>query len=378
MSAKRLSSEQVTAWQLNRQGVLRRGGKEGWLDTVRRIGGIPAYSAQAVELAVWTRADGVRPDDVRHALREERTLTKTWAMRGAPYVLPSAELPQTLAALRANAAADGGRKTVALPKSRERAEAVIAAIGNVLGKEPLTLERLAGAVAEHSGREELGGLLLADSAELLRTAAREGLLCFGPSEGEHDTFVRPDQWIRRWIEPSQSPEATMSEAARRYLSVYGPAAYEDFGKWWGLDSSRAKRVLRSLESDIAAVTVEGRECWALRSTIDELHAASVPEGTVRLLPLGDPFTVSVAHRSHRLLPEPLRPRVYRSEGPASPVVLVDGRFAGVWSLETKRSQTELKAEWFEPSKIQPSIKKALEEEAARLVDFYETDIILRC
>lgn len=380
MPAKRLSMQQVAAWRLTRQNLLRRTGKEGWLDTVHRIGGIPSRMMQAVELAVWARADGVKPADIRQALREDRTLVECWAMRGERYVLTSVELPRVLSALR-EYTADSSRKSQRVNGrlvSQRQADDLLEGIGAVLGQEPKTLESLAAAVAASKGQEELRALLLEGSADLLRPAAREGLLAFGPKEGEQDTFVRPDQWIKRWSAPSESPEAIMREAVKRYLSVYGPATFEEFARWWNIDTSAAKRLMRSLEGDIAAVIVDGREGWLLRSDVEELHAASMPEGTVRLLPHFDPYTVSMAHASSSFMKEPYRPLLYRGDGVVAPAVLLDGRVEGIWTLEAKKNQTELQVNWFEPSKVRSQTRAKVEEEAARLLDFYESDLILRC
>ena len=46
----------------------------------------------AAELALWARIENLEPDAVPRALWEERTLIKTWAMRGTLHLLPSSEL----------------------------------------------------------------------------------------------------------------------------------------------------------------------------------------------------------------------------------------------------------------------------------------------
>ena len=46
----------------------------------------------AAELALWARIENLEPDAVPRALWEERSLIKTWAMRGTLHLLPSSEL----------------------------------------------------------------------------------------------------------------------------------------------------------------------------------------------------------------------------------------------------------------------------------------------
>jgi hypothetical protein len=53
----------------------------------------------SAELTLSSRVDDLGPEAVRHALWEERSLVKTWAMRGTLHLLPAAELPIWQAAL---------------------------------------------------------------------------------------------------------------------------------------------------------------------------------------------------------------------------------------------------------------------------------------
>jgi hypothetical protein len=53
----------------------------------------------SAELTLAARVEGLEPGDVGRALWEERSLVKTWAMRGTLHLLPAAELPMWQAAL---------------------------------------------------------------------------------------------------------------------------------------------------------------------------------------------------------------------------------------------------------------------------------------
>ena len=67
---------------------------DGLVPLVRRLCGVHAQLASAAEAAIWLRTGGaVGPADVRRALAEDRTLVKTWALRGTLHLLPAADLP---------------------------------------------------------------------------------------------------------------------------------------------------------------------------------------------------------------------------------------------------------------------------------------------
>ena len=70
------------------------------LDVVARLAGVHAQVMSSAELALWARVEGVEPDAVASALWQERSLVKTWAMRGTLHLLPATELGLWITALR--------------------------------------------------------------------------------------------------------------------------------------------------------------------------------------------------------------------------------------------------------------------------------------
>lgn len=92
--------DRVRAWRLSRHHLDRRVPKGRLLDVVRDVCGIHAQVPSMAELQVWARVDGVSPDDVRDALWEERSLVRTWCMRGTLHLLTAQDLPLFVAALR--------------------------------------------------------------------------------------------------------------------------------------------------------------------------------------------------------------------------------------------------------------------------------------
>ncbi len=91
--AARLTWENVLAWRLRRQHLDRRAPREALLAAVADICGLHAQVMSSAELTAWARVEGIEPGAVGRALWEERTLVKTWAMRGTLHLLPASELP---------------------------------------------------------------------------------------------------------------------------------------------------------------------------------------------------------------------------------------------------------------------------------------------
>ncbi len=361
-----LTWPQVLAWRLTRQYLGRRATREEALGVVSQICGLHAQVMSSAELTLWARVDDLEPDAVQKALWEERSLVKTWAMRGTLHLLPASELPIWVGAqgvLKPRYHAPSWLRHFGL--TREEAEVLIAAIPEALADRMLTREELAREVGRIVGSEELGGKLRHSWGALLKPAAFQGHLLFAPSVGQNVRFARPDQWLAEW-QPVEVEEAAR-EVTRRYLATYGPATREEFARWFGMTSpAQAGRLIEGLGEEIASVEIEGSQAWMLAEHLPELEVAE-PSGVVRLLPAFDHYVVAAPSDREAVLPEALKSRVYRPQGWLSPVLLVDGRMEGLWRHQRKRAQLVVEVE---PFAKQPGwVRRGAEEEAERLARF---------
>ncbi len=361
-----LAWPEVLAWRIRRQHLDRRVPRGEALEVVREICGLHAQVMSSAELTLWARVEDLEPDAVQKALWEERSLVKTWAMRGTLHLLPAAELPIWVGAqgvLKPRYHTPSWLRYFGL--TREEAEALIAAIPEALDGRMLTREELAQEVGRLVGSEELGDKLRHSWGALLKPAAFRGNLIFAPSVGQNVRFARPDRWLAEW-HPVEAEEAAR-EVTRRYLAAYGPATREEFARWFGTSSpAQAGRLIEGLGEEIASVEIEGSQAWMLTEHLPEVEVAE-PSGVVRLLPAFDHYVVAAPRDRESVLPEALKSRVYRSQGWLSPVLLVDGRMEGVWRHERKGGRLIVEVE---PFAEQPEwVRRATEEEAERLACF---------
>jgi hypothetical protein len=367
---KALTWDQVSAWRLMQHGLAPR---VGFMDAVQRLIGVQAQVMSAAELALWARVDGLRPADVQAALWQERTLVKTWAMRGTLFLFAADDLQLVVAVRNARA----GRYWV---KSFESSgifeaeyQALLQAVPHVLGGEPMTREQLAVAVAKQTGIDTLQSALIASSWGMaLKPSAFAGDLCFGPTQGRAVTFVRPCDWLGQWREID--PTAALQEVIRRYLRVYGPATPQDFSRWWGNVTLQARKIFTALEQEgeLEVVDVDGWKAFALRSTLAPMEDLSA-SGIVRLLPMFDPYTHGLLDYDP-LLPSVFRRMVFRPQAWVSAVVLVDGRLRGVWEHKVNSSSTLVTVRMF--TSHTASVRKAIVSEAERLQAFFDTRVVV--
>ena len=74
------------------------------------------------------------------------------------------------------------------------------------------------------------------------------------------------------------------------------------------------------------------------------------------------------------MPGPFKDRVYRPQGWLSPVVLVDGRIAGVWRQEARGRRLLVTVEPF--ANLTPRAARGVADEAERLAAFSGRDLQL--
>jgi hypothetical protein len=354
----KLAVGKVRAFRLARQRLDRRAPAGSLLEVARDLCGVHAQLASSAELALWARIDGLERDEIRSALEDDRTLVKTWAMRGTLHLLTPHDLALIVAVLGPQWDNPGGAWLRGHGVPEEHFRDIVRLVPKALDAKPRTREELAARLAKGGG-PELRERLLSGWGALLKPSAHRGELAFGPNRGRNVTFVRPDRWLGN-LERPDGAEAER-EIARRFLRTYGPASADDFARWIGMRGARPKRILAALGDEAAEVEVEGRPAYALATDVDALRAAGRPKGA-RLLPAFDPFVVATRPRSH-LVARSHEAKIYRAQGWISPVVLVDGAAAGTWKHERGRIELDL----HEP--IAKTAQRAIDEESERLRAF---------
>jgi hypothetical protein len=335
-----LSWAQVNAFRLARHHLLARAPKRDLAQVVRDIGGAQAQLMSAAELQIGVRAE-CAVQDVRAALWKRKSLVKTWLMRGTLHLIPADELPLYTAAMSTRWIRFNRSWLKMIHLTEPEILKLVGEIGAALGTTPLTREEIIKAVGKgHSAR--VLEALRSGWGGMLKPAARNGLLCFGPSRGQSVTFVRPEKWLASWRKVD--PDVALIEVARRYLRAYGPAGKLDFARWWGNWPGVGTAAWAGLEPELVPVSVEGTRAQLLAGDLDAI--AKMPAAaSVQLLPLFDPYLLGHVNRDH-LYEAVQRSRVSRTSGWISAVVLVDGRVAGTWTHVVGKQSLRISIEPF--------------------------------
>lgn len=360
-----VAQAQVDAFRLRRHLLLDRPALSA-AEAAGAVSGLHAQVQSCAELMWWARSSAAVRGGVERALWDERSVVKTWFMRGTLHVMPAADAKLWGAARASEMPSQAWFKYFELTPAD--LEAIVEAVPEAMaGGGTFTRRELAEAVRGRYG-DRLAQHMLHSWGGLLKPLSRRGLVCSGPPRGNETTFVRLDEWVGD-AALDWSVDAASAEAARRYLAIYGPATQRDFERWLGVTAKTARRGWSALTEQVSEVVVDGgRRAWLLTRDLDSLLGAE-PDDSVRLLGGFDTWVLGHFTRDH-LWPTAWTPRISRTAGWISPVVLRGGRVIGVWShARAKGGTVAVSVELLEPLPARGPWRGQLETEAERLAAF---------
>src|SRR5215218_8383798 len=147
--ARALSTEHALLLRTEAQGLDPRDSDKSVMQVVRSCGGVQAQDAPAAALSVRARSAGLTAADVERARTEDRSVIRTWAMRGTLHLLATEDLGWLLPLLGPVFIRSNQARRLQLGLDDETCERAIRALREVLGAQaPLTraeiVEQLAG------------------------------------------------------------------------------------------------------------------------------------------------------------------------------------------------------------------------------------------
>jgi hypothetical protein len=373
---RRWNWDEVFARRLVRQFLGMPASSAELADVAGKVCGVHAQMMPAAEMSLGIRVAGITRGAVPTALWVQRSLVKTYGIRGTIHLFPATELSLWMAALRANHGPEHERRLLRMGLDPSQRDAVVEAIGESLDGSCLTRDELGEEVARRAGRWSLDLVTPAFGGNWPRwqaglgDAAEAGLLCFGPNRGTRVTYVRADQWIGGWQEMDR--DAALIEVFRRYLMAYGPATVRDFAQWFNMQPGRANSLLSRTVEHLEEVDVEGWRAWVLPE--NEMRFELLEEEVVRLLPHFDCYVVG-SHPRDRLVDGEWAAwrRAYGGAG-NHPVVMIDGVLRGIWLYKRAGDRLDIMVESFQP--LAGRQRDKLEAAAARLGEIVEAEPIL--
>jgi hypothetical protein len=334
----------------------------------RDVCGLQAQILSAALLQAWVRNHKITRSKIEDALRRHRTLVRTSLMRQTLHLIPTDQFRVYIAALRNSRVAGAFRIMRRFGISDEEAADLTQLIMETLAEGPRARGPIRDAVRPKVSKRVRAWMDKVWS--IMRLPIAEGLICYGSGEGNEVRYVRSDQWIS--AKPLKiSEEQARAELLRWYLRAYGPATLRDFAHWSGVSAGEVRPLPSLLGSDLEEITIGDTACLLLREDREAIAAAASETNHVRLLPHFDPYLLAHRGKDH-LVPARHYKKVYRNQAWISPVVLVDGAVAGVWSYKIQRKDLIVAVETFDG--ISKTVKTRIAEESESLAEFLGTTL----
>jgi len=305
-------------------------------DVVAWLGAVQAQDYLGALWAIGLRMAAAVESDVEQALAD-RSIVRTWPMRGTLHFVPAADVRWMLALLTPKVLAAGARRHAELGLD----EATVARSREVFvqalqGGQQLTRAEL-GAALEAAGIATAGQRLY----HILWRLGQEGLICFGVRRGRQQTFVLLDDWLPATKQLTR--DEALAELARRYFASHGPATDRDLAWWLGSTLGDARAAIDLVGSDLASQQIDGKTYWqacSMTPTADISDAAW-------LLPAYDEYTVGYTDRS-ALLDPPGQKYVAAGHSILFPTVVIDGKVVATWRRTVKKRAIAIELNPFAP------------------------------
>ena len=287
---------------------------------------------------------------------ESREVAVTWAMRGAPHLVPAADLPVFTLGARpgedtvhgqwgqpAGALAAVERAMVGSLRAKPRSKAEVS--GAATASLPAELAPYCRPCDIHHPAESLfraapslGRIVLASTAPVM--------------------LVRAKVWLGS--DAQGDPDALGVELVRRYLHCYGPSTPGHFAEWAGVARSDAAERWEAVTGELVPVRTD-RHAFVLAEDLDALKGVEPVRG-VLLLPAKDVF-LQARDRELMFADKDSRRAVFPQLGGPG-VVLVDGEPRATWRGAAKGRRYEVRVEPL--SRIAKAARSAIEAEAERV------------
>ena len=353
-------------------------------EVVGALGGLQAQDTPASRLAVRPRSTGLDQDDVRRACNQDRSVVRTWVMRGTLHMVAAEDAGWLVGLLGPMFLAAGRRRRLQLGLDDRLCGRALETLPAVLADGPLPRAELVRALAAKGIEVNPDGQA---PAHLVGYAALSGLVCRGPDlDGDEASYVLLEDWAgkgrggpggsRRGGPPENrllDGDDALAELARRYLAGHGPAGPEDLAAWSGLPTGRARQAFDLIAGELAEVELDGRRLWAPKDATAPRARARTKGPVVRLLGRFDDYLLGWRGRDLILDPRFAR-RIQAGGGWIHPAVVVDGRVAGTWRSRSAGGRLEIAVEPF--GRLPPGARPGLEAEAADLGRFLGTEVVL--
>lgn len=280
-------------------------------EVISWLGAIQGQDYSGAKWAVGLRLPGSTDADLEQTM-VDRTILRTWLMRGTLHLVASEDVHWMLELLAPRIIKGNARRY----RELELDEDTLKRSNQVLKDALRQNERLS--------RLDLRDILQKNGIStegqrfpyMLQRASLDGLICQCGVDHNDPVYMSMDLLPKN---RGMEREEALAELARRYFTSRGPATIGDFIWWSGLLAADARAGLKEIESDLIQETVNEGIYWRPETEVQDFSPIA------HLLPTYDEFLFAYRDRSAIIneIGKKLQNR-YR------PTIAINGQIIGVW------------------------------------------------
>ena len=337
-------------------------GKSTPTGVLRDVCGLQAQVLSAAWLGVRARSRGIQITDLDRALNQQRSIVRSWLMRGTLHVVPADDVRWLLRALGPVFVRTGATRHAQLGLDDALKSRSVAAIRRILTDAgPLTRYELVDRLRKRDVKLDPR---TQGPIHLIQFAALQGILCLGPDRDDGEsTYVLLDDWVRS--APTPSRESALAELARRYFAAFGPATVDDLAAWSGIPMAEARAATSRAHAGLVEISIRGKPAFMARKLLRQSSKRSTARPT---------YLLGYRHRDFAVSPAMER-RLQRGGGWLHPAVTVNGRAVAAWSLDRARGVGRITVEPLD--KLSPAVRAGIDGEVRAIGRFLDLAVASR-
>jgi hypothetical protein len=318
---------------------------------VKEVVGIQAQEQGAAFLSIHARHPALRAGVLEHELLVERSLIRSWFMRGTLHLVATEDVEWLMPLLSPFFIKQNQRRYNELGLDESALTLGLKIIHETLASHaPMTRQELAPYLTG-KGINTQGQALI----YLINRAALEGVLCLGPEIEGKQAYVLWDDWVGQ--ELKSIGKDGLGLLVERYLGSYGPASPPDFSAWSGLPLGMVRETWVRLEDRLIEIEFPGGNGFILSEQAPVLDEPYPDWLGVQLLPKFDTFLLGYKQRGLFIAPGHAR-RVNAGGGILKAVLLVNGSVQGTWKIISKGKAVIVQVDPF--TRLSPADREALD------------------
>jgi hypothetical protein len=318
---------------------------------VKEVVGIQAQEQGAAFLSIQARNPALRAGALEHEFLVERTMIRSWFMRGTLHMVATEDVEWLLPLLSPFFIQQNQRRYKELGLDESSLILGVKIIRETLASHgPMTRQELAPYLTG-KGINTQGQALI----YLINRAALEGVLCLGPEVEGKQAYVLWDDWVGQDLK--NFGKGGLGQFVERYLGCYGPASPPDFAAWSGLPLGRVRETWIHLEDRLIEIEFSGGYGFILSEQAPLLEEPYPDWLGVQLLPKFDTFLLGYKQRGLFIAPEHAT-RVNAGGGILRAVLLVNGSVQGTWKMVSKGKGVIVQVDPF--TRLSPAARESLE------------------